>query len=234
MNITIFGGTGQVGRRLVDEATRRGHRVTAVTRSGPPSDGIDSVTWITGDARDRQDVRRLSLGRDIVISATSGPRAGGDELAITARALLDGIADTDARLIVVGGAGPLIVPVQRGTPRRRRPPLRPRIDPRGRTGLRRPARSAAPGLDGRLDLLQPVGPDDRRPANGTVHDRHRRADRRRGRHLEDLTRRRCRRGPRRSRATPARPSRSDRWVLAAGAELRGSRPRNLGPTRVTP
>ncbi len=114
MNITIFGGTGQVGRRLVDEATTRGHQVTAVTRSGPPSDGLDSVTWIAGDARNRQDVRRLSLGRDIVISATSGPRAGGDELAITARALLDGIADTDARLIVVGGAGPLIVPSSGG------------------------------------------------------------------------------------------------------------------------
>lgn len=114
MNITIFGGTGQVGRRLVNEATKRGHQVTAVTRSGPPSDGPDSVTWMTGDARDRQDVRRLSLGRDIVISATSGPRAGGDELAITARALLDGIADIDARLIVVGGAGPLIVPASGG------------------------------------------------------------------------------------------------------------------------
>ena len=114
MNITIFGATGQVGRRLLAEATARGHRVTAVTRSGRPSDSSGSVTWIAGDARNREDVARLSRGRDVVISATSGPRAGGDELAVTAQALLDGVAATGARLIVVGGAGPLIVPAGGG------------------------------------------------------------------------------------------------------------------------
>ena len=110
MNITIFGATGQVGRRIVDEAIARGHRVTAVTRSGTSSDSCDSVTWFTGDARRYRDVSRLSRGQDIVISATSGPRNGGDELATTAKALLEGIADTGARLLVVGGAGPLVVP----------------------------------------------------------------------------------------------------------------------------
>jgi putative NADH-flavin reductase len=114
MNITIFGAAGQVGRRLLDEATTRGHHVTAVTRSGTSSDDLDSATWIAGDARDRQDVARLSRGRDVVISATSGPRTGGDELAVTAQALRDGVADTGARLIVVGGAGPLVVPASGG------------------------------------------------------------------------------------------------------------------------
>ena len=53
VNITIFGATGQVGSRIVDEATARGHHVTAVTRSGTSSDSPDSVAWIAGDARDR-------------------------------------------------------------------------------------------------------------------------------------------------------------------------------------
>lgn len=110
MNVTIFGATGQVGSRILDEATARGHHVTAVTRSGTSPNSPDSVTWIAGDARNRGDVAHLSQGQDVVISATSGPRAGGDELAVTAQALLDGVADTGARLIVVGGAGPLIVP----------------------------------------------------------------------------------------------------------------------------
>lgn len=110
MKITIFGASGQVGRRVVDEAIGRGHDVTAVTRGGPPLDNPDSVTWVTGDARRPHDVTRLSRRQDLVISATSGPRSGGDELAITARALLDGIAHTRTRLIVVGGAGPLVVP----------------------------------------------------------------------------------------------------------------------------
>ncbi len=114
MNITIFGATGQVGSRILDEATARGHHVTAVTRSGAAPRSPDSVTWIAGDARNREDVIDLSRGRDIVISATSGSRAGGDELAVAARALLDGVAETLARLIVVGGAGPLIVPDSEG------------------------------------------------------------------------------------------------------------------------
>jgi putative NADH-flavin reductase len=114
MNITIFGATGQVGRRILDEATARGHHVTAVTRSGTSSDSLGSVAWIAGDARNRQDVAHFSRGRDVVISATSGPLAGGDELAVTAKALLDGVAATGARLIVVGGAGPLIVPASGG------------------------------------------------------------------------------------------------------------------------
>ena len=115
MKITIFGATGQVGRRIVDEAIARGHHVTAVTRSGASSDSPDSVTWIAGDASEPRDVTRLSRHQDIVISATSGPRDGGDELAITAQALLEGIAETGARLIVIGGAGPLIVPDSGGT-----------------------------------------------------------------------------------------------------------------------
>jgi putative NADH-flavin reductase len=110
MNITIFGATGQVGSRILDEAVARGHHVIAVTRSALASEDPDSATWAAGDARSRDDVARLSRGQDIVISATSGPRTGGDELAITAQSLLDGVGDTGARLIVVGGAGPLIVP----------------------------------------------------------------------------------------------------------------------------
>ena len=38
MNITIFGATGQVGSRILDEASARGHHVTAVTRSGTSAD----------------------------------------------------------------------------------------------------------------------------------------------------------------------------------------------------
>lgn len=115
MNITIFGATGQVGRRILDEATARGHHVTAVSRSNTGRDrnganASEAVTWETGDARAPSDVERLSRGRDVVISATSGPRAGGDELAATAEALLAGVAVTGARLVVAGGAGPLVVP----------------------------------------------------------------------------------------------------------------------------
>ncbi len=110
MNITIFGASGQVGRRLVDESISRGHHITAVTRSGSTTDGQGSITWIAADARDSRVVARLAHGQDVVISATSGPRHGGRELASTAEALLEGVGPSGARLVVIGGAGPLIVP----------------------------------------------------------------------------------------------------------------------------
>ncbi|GAA3838895.1 hypothetical protein GCM10022243_01670 [Saccharothrix violaceirubra] len=34
MHIGIFGATGVIGGRVVDEALERGHRVTAFTRTG--------------------------------------------------------------------------------------------------------------------------------------------------------------------------------------------------------
>ena len=38
-NILVIGSTGMVGSRIVNEAIRRGHTVTAASRSGKPVDG---------------------------------------------------------------------------------------------------------------------------------------------------------------------------------------------------
>ena len=38
-NILVIGSTGMVGSRIVNEAVRRGHTVTAASRSGKPVDG---------------------------------------------------------------------------------------------------------------------------------------------------------------------------------------------------
>ena len=110
MNITIFGATGQVGRRLVDEATTRGHQVTAVTGGGQ-APGRPRLGHM--DRRRRPEWPDVTPPRPRPGHRNQrdiGTSSGGNELAVTAQALLDRIADTDARLIVVGGAGPLIVP----------------------------------------------------------------------------------------------------------------------------
>lgn len=39
MNLAVLGSTGMIGARWVAEAARRGHRVTAVTRSGALAEG---------------------------------------------------------------------------------------------------------------------------------------------------------------------------------------------------
>ena len=102
MRILVWGAAGSVGSRVVDEATARGHSVTAVSRSG--------LGHLRGDASDPEDVARLSAGHDVVISATR-PRDGSEgELVDTAKALLTGLRASGVRLLLVGGAASLLVP----------------------------------------------------------------------------------------------------------------------------
>ena len=98
MRITVFGAFGSVGRRVVEEARRRGHEVTAVGRSGGE----------VGDARVVADVVRLSAGRDVVVSATRPVDGEEGQLVEAARALLAGVAATGVRLLLVGGAASLV------------------------------------------------------------------------------------------------------------------------------
>ncbi|WP_307867700.1 NAD(P)-dependent oxidoreductase [Saccharothrix coeruleofusca] len=86
---------------MLAEARRRGHEVTPVARS--PREG-----FALGAADDVADVRRLSAGRDVVISATRPPAGRERDLAATAEALLAGVGAT--RLLVVGGASSLRTP----------------------------------------------------------------------------------------------------------------------------
>lgn len=103
MRILVFGASGAVGSRVVQEAVARGHQVTPVSRTA-------SDHRHQGDAADPDDVARLSQDHDLIISATR-PRPGHeDELVQAAKGLLIGLRSSGVRLIVVGGAASLIVP----------------------------------------------------------------------------------------------------------------------------
>ncbi|WP_447009423.1 NAD(P)-dependent oxidoreductase [Saccharothrix hoggarensis] len=88
---------------MVEEARRRGHDVTPVSRRPGPGREV-------GDASVVADVVRLSAGRDVVISATRPADGREAELVAAARALLAGAAETGVRLLVVGGAATLVTP----------------------------------------------------------------------------------------------------------------------------
>ncbi len=111
MRITVLGAGGDIGSRVVTEALSRGHEVTAVVRSRARFGEIDgTATPREGDASNVDDVAALGAGQDVVISATR-PSAGREhELVTTADALLAGLAGTDTRLLLVGGAASLSVP----------------------------------------------------------------------------------------------------------------------------
>ncbi|MFD6391678.1 NAD(P)-dependent oxidoreductase [Nocardia sp. NPDC055029] len=108
MRIAVFGAGGAVGGRVVAEAVARGHEVTAVVRRAVEMP--DGVQVRIGDAGSADDVEKLSAGHDLVIAATR-PAAGREtELPVVAAAMLDGVARSGVRLLVVGGAATLAVP----------------------------------------------------------------------------------------------------------------------------
>jgi putative NADH-flavin reductase len=108
MRIAIYGGTGMVGSRIAAEAARRGHEVTAISRSGGnDADGIHSVT---GSASSADQVAAVAGAHDVVVSAIGPSRTGGDhqEFLDAVRTLATNLDGT--RLIVVGGASSLLLP----------------------------------------------------------------------------------------------------------------------------
>ncbi len=109
MKITVLGATGNVGRRITAEALSRGHDVTAVVRNPARIEELpDSANTLIADASDAQAVASISTGQDIVISALR-PEPG-DTVDPTTQAVLDGLAHTGVRLLVVGGAATLAIP----------------------------------------------------------------------------------------------------------------------------
>lgn len=53
INITIFGGSGFIGQKLIEELTNRGHDLTSISRHGKPTDLSSSwsekVHWVRSD-----------------------------------------------------------------------------------------------------------------------------------------------------------------------------------------
>jgi putative NADH-flavin reductase len=107
MRIAIYGATGMIGSRVAAEALARGHEVTAISRSG--GDLPAGARAVQGDAGDADLAKRVSSEADVVVSAIGPSRTGGDrrEYLTQVRNLADTLGD--ARLIVVGGAGSLLV-----------------------------------------------------------------------------------------------------------------------------
>jgi len=112
MKIAIYGATGMIGSRVLAEALRRGHDVTAVVRD-PKRVEVSSpkLTVTTGDILDAKSVSASVAGVDAVISAW-GPGHSGDagDFDKSTRALVEGLTAAGVkRLVMVGGAGSLEV-----------------------------------------------------------------------------------------------------------------------------
>ncbi|MFI6424718.1 NAD(P)-dependent oxidoreductase [Promicromonospora sp. NPDC050880] len=106
--ITVLGGTGYAGAALVAEAQRRGHEVTAVSRTAPDAP-VQDVEYVTGSVLDADVLDAVTAGRDVVVVALSprGDMAGRVEGVV--EDLIGRLAGTPTRLGYVGGASSLHV-----------------------------------------------------------------------------------------------------------------------------
>jgi len=102
MKIAVYGATGMVGSAIVTEAVKRGHEVTAISRSGAEAEG---ATALAADLFDLATYRKVAGENDAVVLSVPSPRDGSDHEAF--RELHEEIAETaiPSRLFIVGGAG---------------------------------------------------------------------------------------------------------------------------------
>jgi len=101
MKIAIIGATGNVGRRLVEEALRRGHDVTAIARDTSALTSTSKLALTRADAQDPAALAAALAGHDAVISSVAFRMVEPARLIAAVRS--SGVK----RYLVVGGAGSL-------------------------------------------------------------------------------------------------------------------------------
>ena len=120
MNVTVFGATGGVGARVVDQLRSRGYRVTAYVRNPNkvPAGWGDDVTVVVGELSDAAAVDRAVIGADAVVSAL-GPsldrKATGLPLVEGTRNIVAAMQRHGVRRYVGNGTPSVLDPRERPT-----------------------------------------------------------------------------------------------------------------------
>ncbi|HDS1747691.1 MULTISPECIES: NAD(P)-dependent oxidoreductase [Pseudomonas] len=102
--IAIIGATGRAGSQLLEEALRRGHSVLAIARDPSTLQGRAGVTVQALDVKDSAALHKALAGVDAVLSAAHFST-------IEPHAIIEPVKRAGVkRLLVVGGAGSLLLP----------------------------------------------------------------------------------------------------------------------------
>lgn len=112
LTIVVYGGSGNIGSRIVNEAAARGHNVTLVDRAPKPELAHKGVKVVTGDVFDKQDFLKNVAGADAVVSSIVVRPAPTTDFALSVvkaevAALRAQTGPKKTRLLVVGGGSSL-------------------------------------------------------------------------------------------------------------------------------
>ncbi|PZR53104.1 NAD-dependent epimerase [Xylanimonas oleitrophica] len=102
MNITVVGGTGYAGAAIVAEAARRGHQVTALSRS-TPAEPVEGVRYVQGEVLTGDAVAQAVAGADVVVGALSPRGELAGHLGEAYGRVVEQAQAADARFLLVGG-----------------------------------------------------------------------------------------------------------------------------------
>jgi uncharacterized protein len=109
MNVVLFGATGMIGSRVLNELVSRGHKVTAVARDPSRVPNEPGVKAVQGDVLDKAAVAGIVNGSDAVISSYN-PGSNVSAIVDATTSLIAGLKQAGVkRFIEVGGAGSLFV-----------------------------------------------------------------------------------------------------------------------------
>jgi hypothetical protein len=109
MKVTLYGASGMIGSRILNELLSRQHDVIAVVRH-PSKIMRTDVEVHTGEILDSRSVVETTKGADAVISAYAPPEDATRQLADATRSLLLALEQARVRrFLMVGGAGNLEV-----------------------------------------------------------------------------------------------------------------------------
>ncbi|WP_427977829.1 NAD(P)-dependent oxidoreductase [Agarivorans sp.] len=102
-NVALIGASGNVGTRLLQELSARGHRVTAIARHPEKVSPLTGVNAQFGDINDATAMAELLKGHDAVVSSVGFLNSNAKDLVDLVRQ--SGVK----RYLVVGGAGSLLL-----------------------------------------------------------------------------------------------------------------------------
>ena len=109
MRITVLGATGMAGTAVVNEALRRGHKVTAVSRRRCHQSGAHLTSCLL-DVTDVEGVAGLLEDSDAAVVALRPPAGHESDLVRLTTAVLDAASRSRTPLLIIGGAAPLSSP----------------------------------------------------------------------------------------------------------------------------
>ncbi|MGO4103982.1 NAD(P)-dependent oxidoreductase [Leifsonia sp. YAF41] len=101
MKIAVYGASGMVGTEITAEALRRGHDVTAVTRSGADVAGATARVAELSDLASFTDL----ASHDVIVLAVAPDRTGQSHEPFLEAHRAIAASGVPARVFIVGGAG---------------------------------------------------------------------------------------------------------------------------------